>query len=79
MSKCLLDSHWKSCCCTCKYQVLLRDNNTQLPVGYGCAVWFEEEKLVYVGDFDHGVCELYKGDGLIYLEIQGKDYRVAVG
>ena len=57
--KCQLESRWKVCCCTCKYQALIRDDETQLPTGYGCTTFMEVEQLVYVGNFDHGMCELH--------------------
>ena len=60
MSDCWLDARYNACCCTCQYQALLRDNSTHLPTGYGCTVFMEDEGLVYVGGFDHGMCELHK-------------------
>ena len=64
MSKCWLEKHpkYKSCCCICKYQLRAFDNeNPSEQIGWACIAFaFEEgEAIAYIGDFEHGLCELY--------------------
>ena len=58
--KCKLGWHdYNTCCCNCKHQVLIMDDESTNAVGYGCAALMEDEKLVFWGDFAHGLCEFH--------------------
>ena len=60
-SDCQLEGRFKSCCCSCKNRVQLLDNDNALEqVGWGCAALFVlEGKAVCIGDFEHGLCEMW--------------------
>ena len=60
MSECLLEKY-RRCCCTCKYRLrAFAQPSTQ--IGWACIAFvFEEgESIVYIGNFEHGICELFR-------------------
>lgn len=68
-SECWLTKHpeWAGCCCRCKYRLRLQDHDG-FPAGRVLRGWVciafsqcEGEPVAYLGDFEHGLCELYEG------------------
>ena len=64
MSKCMLEEH-DCCCCQCKYRLrALRhpDGIYTANDSWACIAFaFEEgEPIAYIGDFEHGICELFR-------------------
>jgi len=62
--ECQLEGKYGECCCTCRYQVETRDDDTAslALAGYGCAVAFSVygERIVYLTKNRHGLCELHE-------------------
>ena len=56
--KCWLEKHG-SCCCECKFRLRALDHETDESLGYACVAFMEWEDIAYVGDFEHGMCELF--------------------
>lgn len=65
MSECELGHRGQiCCCCNCKFRLRLLDHARfphKHPVGWACAgfVFMEGEDVVFMGDFEHGLCELH--------------------
>ena len=61
--RCILDTHpeLNECCCYCKYRVRTFAQGTGEQIGWACIafVFKEGEDIVFVGDFKHGICELF--------------------
>jgi len=61
--ECVLESHPKhgGCCCQCKLRVETIAQWTDNQVGWACAgpIKVHDENIVYVGEFEHGMCELF--------------------
>lgn len=61
-TQCLLVRHG-TCCCICRNRVHINSNfpnNTHLAWGCTGFVVNEGSDIVYSGDFEHGVCELFE-------------------
>lgn len=67
-SKCCLATHpeFGGCCCRCRYRLraLKHDRGPDIPDNtWACIVFaFMEGKrdaIAYIGDFEHGMCELF--------------------
>lgn len=73
MPTCRLESYPNhgGCCCQCKYRLRAFDHDSFLrraQMGWACIAFafMEGEDIAYIGEFEHGMCELYearKGDG----------------
>ena len=58
------------CCCTCRWRLRALDQESFPRVGvvgkgWACVGWafVEAEPVAYIGDFEHGLCELYQRRG----------------
>lgn len=67
MNNCELKKHPESnqCCCECRWQLAAHwhDNFPSADlIGYACVgfAFMEGIATVWVGDFEHGLCELFK-------------------
>ena len=61
-SGCLLD-RYSECCCQCKFRLrALRKPPPFEQFAWACIACAiaEGEDVVYVGDFEHGICELFQ-------------------
>ena len=68
MDKCCLETHpeFNGCCCKCRYRLhaLSHYRNTGVPIPDGtwaciAFAFMEGEDIAYIGDFEHGICELF--------------------
>ena len=61
MSKCMLEKH-DGCCCRCKYRLEARDHPMGSKMGWACIAFAFKggEPIAYLGDFEHGMCELFE-------------------
>lgn len=62
-SECQLPGKYRECCCTCHHRLrVLEVTIGQKQIGWACIVAWDvyNEDIVYVGDFEHGLCEIYK-------------------
>ena len=61
MKKCCLDPPRNNdCCCVCTSRFEVKEHKTSKFVGWGCAIpfFYEGTRIMYLGDFEHGPCEL---------------------
>ena len=61
MRECMLEEYGR-CCCQCKYRLEAHDHPMGSKTGWACIAFaFEEgEPIAYIGDFEHGLCELFR-------------------
>lgn len=68
MNNCLLETHpeYGGCCCKCKFRLRAFAHSTHsvsecIPGHWICIAFafYEGEDIGYVGDFEHGMCELF--------------------
>jgi len=67
MKKCWVEKHpeYGGCCCKCKFRLraFAQQTSDRIPDTWLCVAFAfcEGEAIGYVGDFGHGMCELYAG------------------
>jgi hypothetical protein len=64
MGKCALEHSETGCCCTCKHRLRALSHDSfpsSEQIGWACIgfAFMEGEDIAYIGDFEHGLCELY--------------------
>lgn len=61
--ECVLESHpqYGGCCCQCKFRLRALDHQSDRQIGWACVAFafMEGEDIAYLGDFEHGICELF--------------------
>ena len=64
IEQCQLLAHpeYNMCCCGCKFRLRAFENlHPDTQIGWACIAFafMEGEDVAYIGDFEHGGCELY--------------------
>jgi len=60
-TKCQIGARGYSlCCCNCKHKVFVIDHESNNALGFGCTAFLLDERMVYCGGFEHGLCELHE-------------------
>ena len=63
MSNCQLEQHpeYGGCCCICKYRLRAIENKSVQQFAWACIAFalVEDEDMVFIGGFEHGLCELF--------------------
>lgn len=61
MRDCQLDKHGE-CCCQCRFRLLALTHPCGGQIGWACIAFafMEGEDIAYIGDFEHGMCELFR-------------------
>ena len=67
MARCELKKYpeYNRCCCVCRWRLEAHRHNAfpkKEQIGWVCVgfAFMEGEPMAYLGDFEHGLCELFK-------------------